>query len=586
MTTTVLGFKISMPIMIARTAMQKMAHPEATLALLTAFIYYRRYTNANKPSGSSSTPDTLRLYPPNTATSDASTSTNSHSHFLYGKLGSPELKPLPPLPRRVNHEDDAEEEEFFSPRGSSGRRVLVDKIGSFNSVTLSLSSSPSHSLDLPSSSPPIKMPPYPPPLPPPRFWDHTPKPKLKPLHWDKLKATSDRAMVWDHLKPTSFQVLDPKKSHNIAILLRALNVTVNEVCDALTEGNWDMLGTELLESLLKMAPTEDEECKLKKFKDEPPSKLGPAEKFLKVIIDIPFAFKRVDAMLYIANFVSELEYLRKSFETLEVACEELRNSRMFLKLLEAVLRTGNRMNVGTKRGDAHAFKLDTLLKLVDIKGIDGKTTLLHFVVQEIIRTEGSRISGANHHQTAEKPTLQDEVEFRKLGLQVVSGLNGELCNVKKVAAMDSDMLTSDLTKLAGGIAKVALVVKLNEESPLRETSRKFSESMQGFLKKAEEQVVSIQALEKNALSSVKELTEYFHGNSSKEEAHPFRIFMIVRDFLSILDRVCKEVGKVNERTLVGFRQYSMPAKHILPASFPEIISKQPASGSSDDESTS
>ncbi|MBA0699626.1 hypothetical protein Goari_001239, partial [Gossypium aridum] len=28
MTTTVLGFKISMPIMISPTAMQKMAHPE------------------------------------------------------------------------------------------------------------------------------------------------------------------------------------------------------------------------------------------------------------------------------------------------------------------------------------------------------------------------------------------------------------------------------------------------------------------------------------------------------------------------------------------------------------------------------
>lgn len=49
---------------------------------------------------------------------------------------------------------------------------------------------------------------------------------------------------------------------------------------------------------------------------------------------------------------------------------------MFLKLLEAVLRTGNRMNVGTNRGEAKAFKLDTLLKLADVKGTDGKTTLL------------------------------------------------------------------------------------------------------------------------------------------------------------------------------------------------------------------
>lgn len=34
------------------------------------------------------------------------------------------------------------------------------------------------------------------------------------------------------------RVLDPKKSQNIAILLRALNVTIDEVCDALLEGNF------------------------------------------------------------------------------------------------------------------------------------------------------------------------------------------------------------------------------------------------------------------------------------------------------------------------------------------------------------
>lgn len=32
------------------------------------------------------------------------------------------------------------------------------------------------------------------------------------------------------------RVLDPKKSQNIAILLRALNVTIEEVCEALFEG--------------------------------------------------------------------------------------------------------------------------------------------------------------------------------------------------------------------------------------------------------------------------------------------------------------------------------------------------------------
>ncbi|KAL5997980.1 hypothetical protein ACLOJK_008914 [Asimina triloba] len=430
------------------------------------------------------------------------------------------------------------------------------------------------------------------------------KPKLKPLHWDKVRASSDRAMVWDQLRSSSFQlneemiealfvcnaanpklnemtrqqdlpstnqenrILDPKKSQNVAILLRALNVTKEEVCDALLQGNYSSLnasglGRELLETLLKMAPTREEEFKLREYKDDSPFKLGPAENFLKAVLDVPFAFKRVDAMLYIANFESEINYLKNSFETLEAACEELRSSRMFLKLLEAVLKTGNRMNVGTNRGDAHAFKLDTLLKLVDVKGTDGKTTLLHFVVQEMIRSEGKRQAIAN----LVHPALQDDAEIKKLGLQVVSGLSGELSNVKKAAAMDADMLSSYVSKLAAGIGKITEVIRSNDSS-LHRASQEFPQSMNVFLKTAEEEIIKIQAQESVALSLVKEITEYFHGNSAREEAHPFRLFMVVRDFLSILDRVCKDVGGTNERTFISAaRQFPVPVNPTLPQAF-------------------
>ncbi|KAL8525929.1 hypothetical protein ACS0TY_015234 [Phlomoides rotata] len=436
-----------------------------------------------------------------------------------------------------------------------------------------------------------------------------PKPKLKPLHWDKVRASSDREMVWDQLKCSSTfelneemietlfvvsapkpnpkeatrwqvlpspgqdnadQILDPKKAQNIAILLKAFHVTVDEVCEGLLEGNADILGTELLESLLKMAPTKEEERKLKEYKDDSPMKLGPAERFLKAVVDIPHAFRRVEAILYISNFESEVEYLKKSFTTLEAACEELRMSRMFLKLLEAVLKTGNRMNVGTNRGDAHAFKLDTLLKLVDVKGADGKTTLLHFVVQEIIRSEGARLSGGVGSQ--ESSSMNDDAKCRKLGLQVVSALSCELSNVKKAAVMDAEMLSSDVSKLSKGIEDAREVVKLNEEICLQES--KFSESINSFIEKGEEEIFRIQAQENLAMSLVKEITEYFHGDSAKEEAHPFRIFMVVRDFLTSLDRVCKEVGMINERTIISSaHKFPVPVNPLL----------QQASGS-DDES--
>ncbi|ONK60005.1 uncharacterized protein A4U43_C08F13210 [Asparagus officinalis] len=405
------------------------------------------------------------------------------------------------------------------------------------------------------------------------------KPKLKPLHWDKVRASSERATVWDQLRSSSFQlnedmietlfvnnatnpppketrkkpvmppfkkenrVLDPKKSQNIAILLRALNVTREEVTEALLDGNPEGLGAELLETLVKMAPTKEEEIILREYSGDL-SKLGSAERFLKAVLDIPFAFKRVDAMLYRANFESEVRYLWKSFETLEAACEDLSSSRLFLKLLEAVLRTGNRMNVGTNRGQAKAFKLDTLLKLADVKGTDGKTTLLHFVVQEIIRSEG-----ASSDAPSEEPSNKTkDNEFRKQGLKVLAGLSNELGNVKKAAGMDSDVLSGYVRKLELGLEKIRSVLQLERSC---DQGLKFFDSMKLFLKEAEREIAQVKAEEKRATGLVKEITEYFHGDTSREEAHPLRIFMVVRDFLSVLDHVCKDVGRLQERTMMG-----------------------------------
>ncbi|XP_065873769.1 formin-like protein 6 [Euphorbia lathyris] len=444
------------------------------------------------------------------------------------------------------------------------------------------------------------------------------KAKLKPLHWDKVRATSDRATVWDQLRSSSFQlnedmmeslfgcnstnpvpkepirrsvlpplepenrVLDPKKSQNIAILLRALNVTKDEVSEALLDGNPESLGAELLETLVKMAPTKEEEIKLREYSGDA-SKLGSAERFLKAVLDIPFAFRRVEAMLYRANFDTEIKYLRKSFQTLEVASDELKNSRLFLKLLEAVLRTGNRMNVGTNRGDARAFKLDTLLKLVDIKGTDGKTTLLHFVVQEIIRSEGPNPNAdptIENSQVTTYPKFKED-DFRKKGLQVVSGLSRDLSNVKKAAGMDSDVLSSYVSKLELGLQKVRSV--LQYEKP--ETEGNFFHSMKLFLREADEEISRIKADEKKALLLVKEVTEYFHGDTAKEEAHPFRIFMIVRDFLNVLDHVCKEVGNMQDKTMVGAaRSFRISASASLPVLNRYNVRQD--SSSSDDDSCS
>ncbi|XP_047149023.1 formin-like protein 5 [Vigna umbellata] len=404
-----------------------------------------------------------------------------------------------------------------------------------------------------------------------------PKPKLKPFFWDKVNAKPGQTMVWHEISSGSFvineemmeslfgcanqnkndrkrdsslensvqyiKLIDPRKAQNLSILLRALNVTTEEVVDALVEGN--EIPIELIQTLLKMAPTQDEELKLRLFTGQL-HELGPAERFLKVLIEIPFAFKRLECLLFMHNLQEDFSSIKESFATLEVASNDLRKSRLFLKLLEAVLKTGNRMNDGTYRGRAQAFRLDTLLKLSDVKGTDGKTTLLHFVVEEIIRSEGIRaarnerasrsISSVNTSDESDEGEESEE-HYRSVGLQVVSSLGAELEAVKKAALIDGDALTTTVSKLGHSLVKTQNFLDTEMKNIAEESE--FQNSMEQFMVNARKEVMWMVEEEKRIMALVKSTADYFHGNAGKDEG--LRLFLIVRDFLIILDKVCKEV---------------------------------------------
>jgi hypothetical protein len=63
------------------------------------------------------------------------------------------------------------------------------------------------------------------------------------------------------------------------------------------------------------------------------------------------------------------------------------SSSTLVRILEMVLAVGNHLNGGSCRGSASGFKLDTLLKLMDVKGKNKRTTLLHFVVAELLKSD-------------------------------------------------------------------------------------------------------------------------------------------------------------------------------------------------------
>jgi formin 2 len=214
----------------------------------------------------------------------------------------------------------------------------------------------------------------------------------------------------------------------------------------------------------------------------------------------------------------------------------MRSSRLLHKVREAVMNFGNFMSINAGSPSSHGLEPNTVLKIVDVKGADGKAALVQFIVQEILKPEGYDLM---QHQC------------RKHGLEVVSKLASELSNTKKAASIDIVMLSRSVSELGVRLGKVHDVLRLNSMVTSAESARRFHNSMSTFLRQAEEEILKLQSQESICLSSVKELVEYFHGGSANDEAHMLRIFAGVREFLAMLDRICREAGENSGTSWVG-----------------------------------
>lgn len=198
------------------------------------------------------------------------------------------------------------------------------------------------------------------------------------------------------------------------------------------------------------------------------------------------------------------------------------------------------MNVGTLRGGASAFRLDALLKLADIRGADGKTTLLHFVVQEMARSKGLKASEKlNETPRSCHTTPTEQEEYWVMATEFVSELSNELGNAKKVASIDLDTLINSISNLSCGLAQLRNLVE--KDLPNNDKNKNFLQCMGSFLNYAENTMQELKVGEVQVLLHVRELTEYYHGEVGKDESNLLQIFVIMKDFLGLLDRVCREM---------------------------------------------
>uniref|UniRef100_A0A8C3M921 Diaphanous related formin 3 n=1 Tax=Chrysolophus pictus TaxID=9089 RepID=A0A8C3M921_CHRPC len=176
------------------------------------------------------------------------------------------------------------------------------------------------------------------------------------------------------------KVLDPKIAQNLSIFLGSFRVPYEEIKMMILQVDETQLSESMIQNLIKHLPEQEQLNALSKFKNEY-NNLSEPEQFGVVMSNVKRLRPRLTAILFKLQFEEQVNNIKPDIMAVSAACEEIKKSKSFSKLLELVLLMGNYMNAGSRNAQTFGYNLSSLCKLKDTKSADQKTTLLHFLVE-------------------------------------------------------------------------------------------------------------------------------------------------------------------------------------------------------------
>lgn len=180
-------------------------------------------------------------------------------------------------------------------------------------------------------------------------------------------------------KMKELKFLDPKIAQNLSIFLSSFRVPYEKIRTMILEVDETQLSESMIQNLIKHLPDEEQLKSLSQFRSDYNSLCEP-EQFAVVMSNVKRLRPRLSAILLKLQFEEQVNNIKPDIMAVSAACEEIKKSRGFSKLLELVLLMGNYMNAGSRNAQTFGFDLSSLCKLKDTKSADQKTTLLHFLV--------------------------------------------------------------------------------------------------------------------------------------------------------------------------------------------------------------
>ena len=303
-------------------------------------------------------------------------------------------------------------------------------------------------------------------------------------------------------------ITDGKRVQNISIMMSKLSGhgtrSLSQIADAILtlnapDGPFQLTEEEII-GLNKAIPTNEEIKKIKAFRDsgKPTTGMTPADLLILELAGVPHLKQRLSAMAFRIHLPKTTEELEASLFTIEEAIKEVRGSKKFKQLLGTMLGVGNKINAGTRKGDAAGIKMSSLLKMCTVKTNSGYT-LLEYIVMKI------------------------ESRFPDL-----LNLSSDFGKVELAKRIPTSNISEDIAKIRMGLTQTKNGMKQSSNAG----DKSFEEVMGSFAAEAEATKVKLEKRIKSMEQSFKELCSFL-GEAPPPKTKSDELFKTVSRFVEL-----------------------------------------------------
>jgi diaphanous len=310
------------------------------------------------------------------------------------------------------------------------------------------------------------------------------------------------------------RVLDAKAAQNLSILLGGSlkHLSYDQIKIYLLRCDMSMLNASILQQMIQYLPPPDQLKRLQELKASG-EELSGAEKFAATIAEIKRLGARLQSLSFRLNFPDLVSDVKPDIVAVTAACEEVKTSRKFAKILELILLLGNYMNSGSKNESAFGFEISFLPKLTSTKDYENKQTLLHYIA-EVIEVK-----------------FPDCIDFFE-----------DLSHVDKASRVSLDNIQKTMRQMNASLKN--LESDLNNNKVPQSADDKFIEVMGNFSVECRVQVEVLGKMQVQMENLFKDLAEYYAFDTNKYTLEEF--FTDIKTFKDAFKQAHQDNVKIRE----------------------------------------